>query len=98
MSENFLNKEVSQNGKQKTGMFFVVALIILGAGFLIYKNFFKQKEYSIEEKLKILNSIEGPKDEISEQEKKEVLDSIEANTKIDQGYSIQQRMDFLKDI
>ena len=101
MQKNLYNlsnpqKEITENNPKKVLTWVLVVLVIVGAGFLVYKKF-ADKETTIEEKLDVLKNLESGDDGISREQKEEALKNLSSEPTED-TYTEQQKLDALNNL
>jgi len=93
------NQDGEEHNSKKAIKWIIIILVIVGIGFLIYKNY-KPKEPTVEEKLDLMNSLLNTEENsIPKEEKQKMLDEqfgIQEQEQTPEEEKIKERNDLLQ--
>lgn len=100
MQKNLYNlsnpqKEINEHHPKKVLTWVIIVLVIIGAGFLVYKKF-GNREYSLDQKIDVLNSMDSGDNTVPKEEKDRVLEEL--NNQNTNTYTDEQKLDVLNNL
>lgn len=87
---------LNENHPKRVLIWVIIILIIFGVGFLVYKKY-KNKDYTFEQKIDILNSVDSGENPRSNEEKEQILNEFD-NPVEDQSYPNDKKLEILNNL